>query len=143
MTTFRTLLVVVAIQGWSLTQLDVTNAFLHDDLHENVYMTIPPCYIPSAAILQKYAGQKLVCKLIKSLYGLKQAPRWFVKLCSVLLVFGFKQSVCDHSMFVYTHKGSITVLLVYVDDMVLFGNDTRVLNKVNFFFCPATSKSKI
>lgn len=107
MTTLRTLLIVAAIQGWSLTQLDVTNAFLHGDLHEDVYMTLPQGYIPSATILQNFASQNIVCKLIKSLYGLKQAPRcWFVKLCLALLAFGFKQSACDHSMFVYIHKGS-------------------------------------
>lgn len=90
----RTLLAISAIKGWMLTQLDV-------------YMTLPQRYNPPPFVLQRCPGQRLVCKLIKSLYRLKQAPRcWFVKLFSVLILFGFKQSASDHNMFVHTHQDS-------------------------------------
>ncbi|KAL5713812.1 hypothetical protein ACHQM5_015857 [Ranunculus cassubicifolius] len=73
----------------------------------------------------------LVCRLRKSLYGLKQAPRcWFAKLVSALKGYGFLQSYSDYSLFTYT-KGSVQVnVLVYVDDLILSGNDHAALAMV-------------
>lgn len=69
MTAVRTILSIVASQGWSLYPMDVKNAFLHVDLKEDIFMAPLPGLVSSPS---------QVCKLKRSLYGLKQAPRaWF------------------------------------------------------------------
>ncbi|RVX22254.1 Retrovirus-related Pol polyprotein from transposon RE2 [Vitis vinifera] len=95
---FKARLVAKVAQNWSLHQLDVNNAFLHGDLHEEIYMT-PPLGL-------QRQGENQVCHLYKSLYGLKQASRkWFAKFSTVIQAVGFTQSKVDYSLFT-CQKGS-------------------------------------
>ncbi|CAN1266422.1 Retrovirus-related Pol polyprotein from transposon TNT 1-94 [Linum perenne] len=122
----KTLLAVAAVKDWHLHQMDVSNAFLHGDLDEEVYMEMPPG-------LQDVGNgnKKPVCKLVKSLYGLKQASRqWFVKLSSALKSEGFKQSAADHSVFIYSTMADMVVLLVYVDDIILAGSSLQLIEEI-------------
>lgn len=56
-----------------------------------------------------------------------------LKIVAALVWFGFKHASSDHNMFVHTTSTTITVLLVYVDDMVLAGNDTKTIDTVKQF----------
>ena len=68
---------------------------------------------------------------MKSIYGLKQASRqWNAKLFATIMQLGFKHSQADHSLFVYSNGSSFTALLVYVDDMIITGNDSACVAKL-------------
>jgi len=72
-----------------------------------------------------------VCKLKKALYGLKQADReWFAKLSSFFISVGYTQSMNDYSLFINSSEGSFMALLVYVDDIILAGNDKEEIGRV-------------
>ncbi|PRQ42978.1 putative RNA-directed DNA polymerase [Rosa chinensis] len=125
MNTVRVLLSLLAANlDWPLKQFDVKNAFLHGDLKEEVYMDLPPGYsLPSQA--------GMVCKLKKSLYGLKQSPRaWFGRFSQSMKQFGYKQSNSDHTLFLKHRKDKLTALIIYVDDMIVTGNDLEEVKKL-------------
>eukprot|EP00253_Pinus_taeda_P003439 PITA_03439 len=103
--------------------MDVKSAFLHGDLHEEIYMEQPVGFIQT--------DSSLVFRLKKSLYGLKQAPRaWYAKMDSFLLESGFSR--CHSDNIVYTKKEgkSLIILVLYVDNLILTGSDPNLINHV-------------
>lgn len=115
--TVRVLLSLAANQNWPLLQFDVKNAFLHGELSEEVYMDPPPG-------IPEYLNTPMVCRLKKALYGLKQSPRaWFGRFTKSMKNFGYKQSNSDHTLFLRQRQGKITALIIYVDDMIVTGDD--------------------
>lgn len=103
-------------------QMNVHNAFLHGDLHDEVYMKIPQGF--------GSPNDTRVCRLRKSLYGLKQAPWcWFSKLADSLCAYGFKQTRSDYSLFVYYQNGVSLRVLVYVDDLIILGNTPSAIQE--------------
>lgn len=131
MSTLRILLTFVAKKNWCIMQLDVTNTFLHGVLDEEVYMALPPGYSLSSELLSMFPNQRLVCGILKSIYGLKQAHRqWFIALTNALLKFGFVLLVSDSSLFQFQSGTSVAYILIYVDDMLLTGNNADLLDEV-------------
>jgi histone deacetylase 1/2 len=111
--TIRLVLSLAMSQNWCLRQLDVTNAFLHGYLEEEVYMKQPLGY-------EDKTKPHYLCKLDKALYGLKQAPRaWYSRLCKKLQSLGFVSSKADTSLFFYKKGNYVIFMLVYVDDIIV------------------------
>ncbi|KAL6325062.1 hypothetical protein AAG906_022270 [Vitis piasezkii] len=121
----RALLAVAAARQWDLFQMDVKNAFLNGDLSEAVYMQPPPGLSVES---------NKVCHLRRALYGLKQAPRaWFAKFSSTIFRLGYTASPYDSALFLRrTDKGTI-LLLLYVDDMIITGNDLSGIQELKDF----------
>lgn len=73
-------------------------------------------------------GPNHVCRLRKAMYRLKQAPRaWYVELQTFLLASGFINSVSDTSLFILKHGKSLVYILVYVDDILVTGNNKKII----------------
>eukprot|EP00253_Pinus_taeda_P026196 PITA_26196 len=103
--------------------MDVKSAFLHGDLHEEIYMEQPIGFIQT--------DSSLVCRLKKSLYGLKQAPRaWYAKMDSFLLESGFSKCHSDNTVYTKKEGKSLIILVLYVDDLILTGSDPNLINHV-------------
>ena len=86
-------------------------------------MVLPP------AMKSTKPGQ--VYKLQRSLYRLKQANhQWYARLSTFLMTHGFKQSAANYSLFTLKRENSFTALLVYVDDIVLSGNDLSIISHI-------------
>ena len=113
-TTIRIILAVAAACHMEIHQLDINNAFLHGFIEEDLYMQPPLGYNKIKP------GQ--VCKLNCSIYGLKQASRQLnLELTKSLLSLGFIQSVYDYSMFTLQHGNTYTIVVAYVDDLLVAG----------------------
>jgi hypothetical protein len=122
--TVRTVLALALSRDWSVHQLDVTNAFLHDTLTETVYCTQPVGFVVPAY-------PDMVCKLNKSLYGLKQAPRaWYSRFATFLCSQGFVEAKSDTSLFILCRGPDTAYLLLYVDDIVLTASSPGLLRHI-------------
>nr|GEW54323.1 putative RNA-directed DNA polymerase [Tanacetum cinerariifolium] len=72
-----------------------------------------------------------VCHLKKSLYGLKQSPRaWFGRFNLAMRKYSFKQSNSDHTLFLKRKGKLVTCLIIYVDDMIITGNDEEEMTRL-------------
>jgi len=124
MATVRVVITVAASKGWLLHQMDVKNAFLHGELQEEVYLDQPLGY-------EDISHPNYVCKLCKALYGLKQAPRaWHDKIAESLVTIGFRMSDADHSLYVRKSDEGIVVITIYVDDLIVGGDNEKEVEHV-------------
>ena len=73
-----------------------------------------------------------VCKLKKALYGLKQAPRaWYERIDDFLSSMGFTKSKVDPNLYLKAIEDELVILLLYVDDLSLTGNEKQVMESKN------------
>ena len=99
-----------------LYQMDVKTAFLNGELNEEIYMDQPTGF--------EVKGQEhKVCKLNRSIYGLKQASRqWNKRFHDAMVQDQYRVLNEDHCVYIKTSKDGFVILSLYVDDILLTGN---------------------
>lgn len=103
--------------------LDVSTAFLHGELKEQVHKQQPEGF--------HVGSPSTVWKLQKALYGLKQAPTaWHSSLTHVLLWAGYKIADGDPSLCIKTYENVVTYMLIYVDDILVASMQLDNVGKV-------------
>ena len=84
---------------------------------------------PQGFVSEKFPNH--VCRLNKVVYGLKQAPRaWFDRLKSSLIQWGLRHSKADSSLFFSNKGGKHLLVLVYVDDILITGDDAAQIHRL-------------
>ncbi|CAH9119770.1 unnamed protein product [Cuscuta europaea] len=110
-------------KNFTVFQMDVKTAFLNEVLEEQVYVAHPEGFIDP-----RYPDH--VYKHKKALYGLKQAPRaWYDALTEFLVDSGFSKGKIDTTLFIKRHKTDITLIQIYVDDIIFASSNPRLCKK--------------
>ena len=118
----RTLLAFAVEKDMLIHQMDVETAFLNGVLEEEIYMHQPEGYTQPGS-------EHLVCKLKKSLYGLKQSPRcWSTAFRQYVGSIQFQQSTADPCVFIREEGDDVTIVAIYVDDLIII---TKTIEKMN------------
>ncbi|KAK4703061.1 hypothetical protein P7C70_g3153, partial [Phenoliferia sp. Uapishka_3] len=102
--------------AWKSGQLDVSSAYLHGKLKEEVYVKQVP---------GEEDGTNRVRRLRKTLYGLRQSGHeWNNVFHAALLEIGFAQIDADAGVY-YRKRGKLELILgIHVDDGAIVGNDS-------------------
>jgi hypothetical protein len=118
---------MAASYGLIVHQMDVKTAFLNGELEEEIYMDQPNGFVVKGE-------ERMVCKLLKSLYSLKQASKqWHEKFDRTLTSVSFVVNEADKCVY-YRHGGGEGVILcLYVDDILIFGTNMKVIHEVKSF----------
>ena len=101
--------------------MDVKTAFLNGELDEEIYMDQPEGF-------ETKGQEHKVCKIRRSIYGLKQSSRqWYFRFHRAIISNGFTMVEEDHCVYVKRSKKSFLILSLYVDDILLAGNDKLMI----------------
>jgi hypothetical protein len=115
-----------AIMAWIMSGADVGNAYVEADIDKLIFMFLPK------ELFRDPNGKPVVVELLKSLYGLKQAGELWNRLINKQFCdLGFTRLAHDKCVYIkrnHLHK-TVTIIVVYVDDILFTGNDQEEINK--------------
>jgi hypothetical protein len=127
MASFRLFITVCKFRNTVPIHMDIRNAYLHASISENIFMRQPPGFVDPDF-------PNHVCKLKKALYGLHQAGHnWHALIDKDLQSFGLTR--IEHDPCIYrtqTCENEWVILCLYVDDLLIAGDDTSVKKIIDF-----------
>lgn len=115
--TIRFVFSLAVIFYWSIRQIDINNAFLNGDLKETIFMSQPKGYI-DMLILNIFVSLIRCCKALSKLH--KHSLTNLVRLCNTA-------STSDTSLFFSRKHSKIILVLVYVDEVFVTGEDPKLI----------------
>ncbi|KAL0295361.1 UNVERIFIED_CONTAM: Retrovirus-related Pol polyprotein from transposon TNT 1-94 [Sesamum radiatum] len=120
----RILLAIAAWYDYEIWQMDVKTAFLNGFVEEDIFMDQPKGFTI-------VGEEQKVCHLQRSIYGLKQASRsWNTRFDVVIQGYDFIKNDYDPCVYKKISRSSIAYLVLYVDDILLIGNDVKMLGDI-------------
>ncbi|PKI71841.1 hypothetical protein CRG98_007780 [Punica granatum] len=119
----RIMLAVAAHYDYEVWQMDVKTAFLNGYIEKDIFMDQPKGF--------ESKDKSKVCKLKRSIYGLKQALRsWNRRFDDAIKSFGFIKNEDEPCVYMKASGIMIAFFVLYVDDILLMGNDIGTLTSV-------------
>ena len=124
----KSVIIMLAIAAfYEIWQMDVKTEFLNGFLEEVLYVMQPEGFVNPMVANQ-------VCKLQRSIYGLVRASRsWNIHFDKMIKAFGFMQVYGETCIYKKVSWSSMAFLIVYVDDMLLIGNDVEFLESIKSY----------
>jgi len=120
----RIILAIASYYDYEIWQMDVKTAFLNGNLEEEVYMIQPEGFVDPKS-------PKKVCLLLKAIYGLKQSSRsWNIYFDEKMKQFGFLRNPEESCVYKKVSGSDIVFLVLYVDDILLAGNNVSMMKSV-------------
>eukprot|EP00253_Pinus_taeda_P036492 PITA_36492 len=100
--------------------MDAKTTFLNGEIEEEVYIEKPEGF-------ETFNRESHVCRLKLALYGLKQAPRaWYTRIDNYFTRLGFTKSEADANRYHIIVDGKLLIIVLYVDDLILIGDDELI-----------------
>ncbi|KAL0416370.1 UNVERIFIED_CONTAM: Transposon Ty2-B Gag-Pol polyprotein [Sesamum latifolium] len=117
----KSIWILLAVAAWydhEIWQMDVKTAFLNGFVEEEIFMDQPEGFTT-------VGEEQKVCRLRRSIYGLKQLPEAGTHRFDVIRGYDFIKNDCDPCIYKKISGSSVAYLVLYVDDILLIGNDLR------------------
>src|SRR6266496_6148068 len=104
--------------------MDIKTTFLNGFIKEELYV------MQSGGFVNPKGANK-VCKLQRSIYGLVQASgSWNIRFDELIKAYGFIQTFGEACIYKKVSGSSVAFLTLYVDDILLIGNDIEFMDSI-------------